>query len=122
MEPDPRDNLSGMVGARPRRPPASRRRKQIVLTIHGVNPNREWQRNVHQVLAPFFDCRAHEYHEYDTWRGPFRAIVSLPFFLCGLLFVALGLHASSAWSLAAAGFACIEASRPRANACAARTA
>jgi pimeloyl-ACP methyl ester carboxylesterase len=87
------------------------RRKQIVFTIHGVNPNREWQPSVHTVLAPFFDCRAHHYHEYDTWRGPIRAIVSIPLFLAGLLLMAVGLYARSALPLAGpaasvAGFAC----------------
>lgn len=77
-----------------------RRRKQLVLTIHGVNPNREWQPNVHRVLAPFFDCHSHEYHEYDTWRGPIRAVLSIPPFLGGLLLLAAGLWGPRIWLLA----------------------
>jgi pimeloyl-ACP methyl ester carboxylesterase len=114
MEPNTEDRtVSGPVRARPLRAQTVRgRRKQIVLTIHGVNPNRRWQPNIHKVLAPFFTCRAHRYHEYDTWRGPIRAIVSIPLFLAGLLVVALGIYALSAWPLAGAagsvaGFACI---------------
>lgn len=117
MGPDNQDRTaSSTVSTPPFRAGAVRgRRKQIVLTIHGVNPNREWQPNVHKVLAPFFDCRAHEYHEYDTWRGPIRAIVSIPLLVAGLLLVAVGLYARSAWPLAGpaasvAGFVCIVAS------------
>jgi pimeloyl-ACP methyl ester carboxylesterase len=91
------------------------RRKQFVLTIHGVNPNREWQPVIHKVLAPFFDCRGHEYHEYDTWRGPIRAIFSIPLFVGGVLLVAAGLYTGRVWPLAdpartvalVVGFLCI---------------
>src|SRR5262249_32978315 len=55
--------------------------KEIVITIHGVNPDRNWQERVGRVLAPHFDCKTFTYHGYDTILGPVRAIASIEAFL-----------------------------------------
>src|ERR1700682_4146339 len=51
--------------------------KEVVVTIHGVNPDRGWQRAVHEVLRPHFDCLAHEYSDYDMVIGTVRAVSSI---------------------------------------------
>jgi hypothetical protein len=51
--------------------------KQTVVTIHGVNPNRSWQPNVHKVLSPHFRCQGYDYNDYDTIVGPVRAIANI---------------------------------------------
>ncbi|HJY86440.1 MAG TPA: hypothetical protein VKE24_06335 [Candidatus Acidoferrales bacterium] len=48
--------------------------KEVVITVHGVNPDRGWQRAVHEVLEPHFACIAHDYPDYDTVIGPVRAV------------------------------------------------
>jgi pimeloyl-ACP methyl ester carboxylesterase len=50
--------------------------KHLVITIHGVNPNRLWQERVRKVLDPHFDCRSLTYYQYDTILGPLRAVVN----------------------------------------------
>ena len=51
--------------------------KEIVITIHGVNPDRNWQERVGRVLAPHFECKTFTYHGYDTILGPVRAVVNV---------------------------------------------
>jgi pimeloyl-ACP methyl ester carboxylesterase len=53
------------------------RENPLVITVHGVNPNRVWQANVHKVLSPHFDCKRYDYTEYDTIRGPFRVVFDI---------------------------------------------
>ena len=38
--------------------------KEIVITIHGVNPDRKWQERVARVLAPHFNCKTFKYYGY----------------------------------------------------------
>ncbi len=51
--------------------------KEIVVTIHGVNPDRGWQPAVAEVLRPHFDPIAHSYHDYDRIFGPVRAVSNI---------------------------------------------
>jgi hypothetical protein len=48
--------------------------KAVVITIHGVNPDRGWQPAVHEVLKAHFDCLPYEYPDYDSIIGPVRAV------------------------------------------------
>jgi pimeloyl-ACP methyl ester carboxylesterase len=87
-------------GASPTRP--------LVLTVHGVCPNRGWQGVAKHVLEPHFKCEPIEYHEYDCVRGGAIKAVIHPFFLIVALAIAgmaavqgLGLIA---WLIAAAFF------------------
>jgi uncharacterized membrane protein len=70
--------------------------KQIVITVHGVNPDRKWQERVGRVLAPHFDCRTFTYYGYDTLLGPVRAVANITAFA-----IALCLGASSVFELLA---------------------
>jgi hypothetical protein len=52
--------------------------RELVITIHGVNPDRKWQERVGKVLEPHFNCKTFSYGGYDTFLGPIRAVASLP--------------------------------------------
>jgi pimeloyl-ACP methyl ester carboxylesterase len=79
-------------------------RKQLVITVHGVNPDRKWQQRTQDVLSPFFRCEPLYYLEYDTLRGPMRAVINIPAAIvaallvlsAALLSIRLGMHASAA--------------------------
>lgn len=60
--------------------------KEVVITIHGVNPDRGWQPAVHDVLKPHFNCLAYDYADYDTMIGPVRAVSNI--WLLGIAVVA----------------------------------
>jgi pimeloyl-ACP methyl ester carboxylesterase len=70
--------------------------RQIVITVHGVNPDRQWQKAVEKVFAPHFDCKAIEYHQYNTMLGPVRAIANIPLLLFGLCLLAAATYYSVA--------------------------
>ncbi|MBI2716075.1 MAG: hypothetical protein HYX37_16705 [Rhizobiales bacterium] len=81
--------------------------KPVVITIHGVNPDREWQSRVQQVLAPHFDCVGHSYPDYDSSVGPLRAIaniLTLTLSIIAFLFSIIQLITQN-WMMAAIGFA-----------------
>jgi pimeloyl-ACP methyl ester carboxylesterase len=81
------------------------RHKRTVITIHGVNPKREWQDSVHRVLAPFFQCKRYDYHEYDSVLGPLKAIANIQCLVIALLLllVTLGsLYIPGSWPSIAA--------------------
>jgi hypothetical protein len=61
--------------------------KEVVITIHGVNPDRGWQPAVHDVLKPHFDPMPYSYSDYDTIVGPIRAISNI--WVLGISVVAL---------------------------------
>ena len=48
---------------------------QLVILVHGVNPDREWPLRTRRMLEPHFRCEVIEYHEYDTILGPIRAVI-----------------------------------------------
>src|SRR5258707_12285697 len=80
--------------------------KPTVITIHGVNPNRDWQMNVQRILEPHFDWRQVVYHAYDSWRGPIRAVINIPLLLlAGMCFiVTAALAVRPGWLAAIAAF------------------
>ena len=63
-------------------------RRPLVLTVHGVCPNRGWQDVAKRVLEPHFRCEPIEYHEYDCLRGGALKAIVHPFFL--MLTIAVG--------------------------------
>src|SRR5712691_5739119 len=71
--------------------------KQILLTIHGVNPDRKWQERTHEVLNPHFACDAITYHEYDTNFGPVRAVFSIPLLIASATLLLIGVAAMFFW-------------------------
>jgi pimeloyl-ACP methyl ester carboxylesterase len=79
--------------------------RQTVVTIHGVNPDRGWQRMAGRVLEPHFRPVPIEYDEYLGLKGPIKAVFSLwlaPFVAAGFalaVFMAVRGH----WALALAG-------------------
>ena len=61
--------------------------RQTVLTIHGVNPDRAWQRMAGRVFEPHFRHVPIEYDGYEGLKGPIKAVFSLwfaPLFVAGL--------------------------------------
>ena len=58
--------------------------KETVITIHGVNPDRQWQARVGRVLSPHFDCVPFTYYGYDTIFGPLRAVANIATFVTAL--------------------------------------
>ena len=76
--------MTGFIGwllAFFRQKPQANMSKEVIITIHGVNPDREWQKRVGRVLVPHFDCKTFNYHGYDTILGPVRAIANIETFL-----------------------------------------
>lgn len=65
--------------------------RQTVLTIHGVNPDREWQKRTARVMYPHFQPVNIEYDDYLTIKGPIKAVINL---WVGLL-VVVGLPAAA---------------------------
>ncbi len=86
--------------------------KEVVITIHGVNPDRGWQPAVHDVLKPHFNCLGYDYPDYDTIIGPVRAVSSIWLLLIAAVaaFLAIEGLVSGDWrkaALAALAFALV---------------
>jgi hypothetical protein len=82
--------------------------KEVVITIHGVNPDRGWQPAIRDVLKPHFEVLAHRYPDYDTAIGPVRAVADI--WLLAISAVAFLLFLYSVvsghwWNAAVAAFA-----------------
>ena len=81
-------------------PSIPKRKKPIVITIHGVNPDRSWQPKIHRVLRPHFDPIPYQYADYDTLLGPIRAVVNIPTFLLALSLIIGPLTLGGSWPVA----------------------
>jgi pimeloyl-ACP methyl ester carboxylesterase len=87
--------------------------KETVITIHGVNPDRQWQERVGRVLAPHFDCKTFTYYGYDTVLGAVRAVANITIFVLALavVFAAFYEAFTGNWMVAilffAAGILCL---------------
>lgn len=81
--------------------------KQTVLTIHGVNPDRGWQRMAGRVFEPHFRHVPIEYDQYLGIKGPIKAVFSpwlVPPVAAGLaLAVVMALRGHWVLALAAVG-------------------
>lgn len=66
--------------------------KKKVITIHGVNPDRNWQVVARRVLEPHFEVISLGYRGYDGLQGPVRLICHPLVFV-----VALVMAAASIW-------------------------
>jgi hypothetical protein len=51
-----------------------RKLRRRVVTIHGVNPDRDWQKTAKSVLEPHFEVVSVEYRDYDGIQGPIRVV------------------------------------------------
>lgn len=79
--------------------------RQTVLTIHGANPDRAWQRMAGRVLEPHFRHVPIEYDEYLGLKGVIKVVFSLwfaPFVAAGLGLAVLMVF-QRRWGLALAG-------------------
>lgn len=54
---------------------------QLVLTIHGVSPDRTWQDRAAKALEPHFRCIAITYPQYGSLLGAFGVLFNLSIFL-----------------------------------------
>jgi pimeloyl-ACP methyl ester carboxylesterase len=74
--------------------------KELVITIHGVNPNRGWQPAVHKVLAPHFEYMGYDYNDYDSFLGPIRAVANITTLALAVLLIIGALIAVRPWGSA----------------------
>ena len=63
------------------------RTPQVVLTIHGVSPDRTWQDRAAMALGPHFRCVPITYRQYGSLLGAFGALFNLSTILalCGVV-------------------------------------
>jgi pimeloyl-ACP methyl ester carboxylesterase len=54
-----------------------RRVRQLVLTIHGVTPDRGWQSRAARVLEPHFQCEPISYWQYGSFLGALAVVFNL---------------------------------------------
>ena len=87
------------------------RTPQLVLTIHGVSPDRTWQERAAKVLEPHFRCIAISYRQYGSPLGAFGVLLNLStlLVLCAVLTV-LAVHRtwrSPIWAMVLASVAIV---------------